>query len=121
MPFVGVMYAVALGLLTVSVQSSFGDVENAAVTEASAAGDLYRTLEGLSDTSRVRIQRDVAEDVDLVIDHEWPAAKKGQESDTMWRHADHLYSETSRTHRATRRISSSINSRHRRSPCGVRP
>src|SRR5262245_44597742 len=91
--FVGVLYAVALGLLTVSVQSSFGDVENASVTEASAAGDLYRTLDGLSDTSRLRIQHDVASYVDLVVEKEWPAARKGQESDTTWRLADNLYTE----------------------------
>lgn len=91
--FVGVLYAVALGLLVVSVQGSFDDVENASVHEASAAGDLYRTLEGLSDTSRKQIQRDVAKYVDLVIDAEWPATQKGKESDTTWRHVDHLYAE----------------------------
>src|SRR5258708_106174 len=90
----GALTAPRLGwTLDVSVQSSFGDVENASVAEASAAGDLYRTLAGLKDSSRVQIQRDVATYIDLVIDKEWPATRKGLESDTTWRHADHLYAE----------------------------
>lgn len=76
-----------------SVQGSFTDVENAAVTEASYAGDLYRTLNGLSDTGRVRIQHDVVTYLDLVIDQEWPATKRGQASDTTWRQADGLYAD----------------------------
>ena len=51
--FIGVMYAVALGLLVVSAQDDYGEVEEAVVTEANASGDLFRAMGGLEPASRV--------------------------------------------------------------------
>lgn len=39
--FVGVLYAVALGLMVVGVQSGYAEVEEVVMKEAYLAGDLY--------------------------------------------------------------------------------
>ncbi|HYJ80426.1 MAG TPA: hypothetical protein VEW03_12515 [Longimicrobiaceae bacterium] len=88
--FVGVVYAVALGLMVVSVQEDYGDVEQAVVTEANAAGDLFRSMEALEPPARSRLQAMLARYVSLVVTEEWPASRHGRRSDTTWRAIDQL-------------------------------
>lgn len=43
--FIGVLFAVALGLMVVGVQGGYAHVETLVMTEANLAGDLYRDIE----------------------------------------------------------------------------
>jgi hypothetical protein len=88
--FVSMVYAVALGLMVVSVQDEFGEVEQASMTEAGEVGDVYRTLAGMSAGARELFQRQTLEYVDLVIDREWPASARGERSDETWAALDRL-------------------------------
>lgn len=88
--FIGVMYAVALGLLVVSAQGDYGDVEEAVVSEANASGDLFRVMMGLEPANRARLQRDLAVYVNLVIEDEWPASAHGERSVRTLRAVDRL-------------------------------
>lgn len=88
--FVGVVYAVALGLMVVSVQEDYDDVEHAVVTEANAAGDLFRSMEALEPASRAHFREMLARYVGLVITHEWPASQHNERSDTTWHAMDDL-------------------------------
>ncbi|HET7231122.1 MAG TPA: hypothetical protein VFJ16_14010, partial [Longimicrobium sp.] len=91
--FIGMMYAVALGLLVVNAQADYGDVEQAVGNEANATSDLYRVLSGLEPANRDRLQRDVAAYVYLVLTDEWPRARHGERSDRTFRAVDHLSTE----------------------------
>jgi hypothetical protein len=88
--FVSVLYAVALALIVVNVQSEFSAVDDAALTEASKLSDLYRNLDGLEGPDRGRLQDEVARYVDLVIDKEWPANRRGEQSEETIRAVDYL-------------------------------
>jgi hypothetical protein len=88
--FVGVVYAVALGLIVVQVQSEYGDVDEAVAAEASAVGDLYRNLDGWSDPDRTRLQNELREYVRLVLAEEWPAVRAGGRSDRTWKQMDRV-------------------------------
>jgi Protein of unknown function (DUF4239) len=91
--FIGVMYAVALGLLVVSAQDDYGDVQQAVVSEANATGDLFRVLAGLEPANRDHLQGELAGYVNLVIDDEWPASGHGRRSPRTWSAMDHLAGE----------------------------
>ncbi|MEK7260379.1 MAG: hypothetical protein AAB211_11375, partial [Pseudomonadota bacterium] len=54
--FIGVLYAVALGLMVVGVQGSFSEVDSAVMNEANLAGDMYRDIEGLAEPMRSQLQ-----------------------------------------------------------------
>jgi hypothetical protein len=81
---VGVMYAVALGLLVVSAQEDYGEVEQAVVSEANATGNLYRVIMGLEPANRDRLHHAVERYVYLVVNDEWPATHHGRESPRTW-------------------------------------
>jgi hypothetical protein len=91
--FIGVMYAVALGLLVVNAQSDYGDVEQSVVNEANATADLYRAMMGLEPANRDRLQRDLSAYVLLVINDEWPKSRHGERSVRTMRAVDHLADE----------------------------
>jgi hypothetical protein len=91
--FIGVLYAVALGLLVVSAQDDNSDVEKAVSDEANAVGNLYRVSAGLETASHLRLGREIAEYVRLVIHDEWPATQHAQTSATTWRAMDRLSSD----------------------------
>lgn len=88
--FVGVVYAVALGLMVVAVQGEYGEVEEAARAEASAAGKLYRALDGMTPATRAALQGELGEYVRMVIEDEWPATSQGETSESTWRTLDGL-------------------------------
>jgi hypothetical protein len=78
--FIGVVYAVALGLIVVSVQDGYDKVSSAVVREASAASDLFRTMQGVEDPERTHMQGLVERYVDRVITDEWPAEEYNKRS-----------------------------------------
>jgi len=88
--FVGVVYAVALGLIVVSVQGDYAEVEEASMTEASAAANMYRAIDGLEPAARTRLHRELGAYVLLVVGDEWPASAHGRESRRTWAAVDRL-------------------------------
>lgn len=92
---IGVLYAVTLGLIVVSVQNDYADVEHAVTAEASAVSDLYRHADGLQEPNRTRIKTLISQYVGSVLDVEWPAIQRGGTSIETWVIADGLASEVS--------------------------
>lgn len=88
--FIGVLYAVALGLMVVGVQGSYENVEGVAVQEANFISDLYRNLEAMPDPARTEMQGLTSRYLDAVINKEWPAVAHDQRSEPTWRLADSL-------------------------------
>lgn len=88
--FVGVVYAVALGLMVVAVQGEYGEVEAAAREEASAAGDLYGALEGMTPATRAALRAEVSGYLRMVVEEEWPAVQHGRTSEDTWHAVDRL-------------------------------
>lgn len=86
--FIGVLYAVALGLMVVGVQSSYEAVEGVAVQEASLVSDLYRTMEAMPDPARTEMQQLTGRYLDAVINREWPAVAQDKRDEPTWRLAD---------------------------------
>ena len=75
--FVGVLYAVALGLMVVGVQGDYTEVEMTVMREAYLAGDLYVDSEGLAGPGGSDIQDLTEKYVDAVIQKEWPSFAPG--------------------------------------------
>lgn len=86
--FVGVLYAVLLGLIVVAVQSGYHDVERAVMLEASATGDLYRNLHGLEHPES--LQAAVRDYIRQVIEIEWQQVREGKHDDRTWALIDKL-------------------------------
>ena len=78
--FAGVVYAVALALIVVSAQDGYSKADDAALSEANAASDLFRNVAGLGPDVRDRLQRETVEYVRLVVDDEW--ARQAQSEDS---------------------------------------
>jgi Protein of unknown function (DUF4239) len=76
---VGVCYAVLLGMSALSAYDRFTDVERMLAMEASAAGDLYRDLEGYPEPTRSQLQAGLRDYVALVNEEELPALSRGHE------------------------------------------
>lgn len=99
--FVSVLYAVALALIVVNVQSEYSAVEDAAFAEASKVSDLYRNLDGVEGPDRARLQAEASHYVDLVLEKEWPANNRGEQNletilaiDYLARHVIQLHPST---------------------------
>ena len=88
--FVGVLYAVALGLMVVAVDSSYGDVEAAVMTEANLTSDLFRDMEAFPEPARSQLQGLTRRYVESVIAREWPAEASGGASEETWIQVDSL-------------------------------
>jgi len=88
--FVGVLFAVALGLMVVAAQGSYAEVEGAVMTEANITSDLFRDMEGFSEPARSQLQGLTTRYVASVITREWPLASKGGTSHETWVVADSL-------------------------------
>lgn len=88
--FVGVVYAVALGLMVVSVQDDYGQVEAAVTAEANAAGNMYRAIDGMTPASRARLHAELRDYVRMVVLDEWPASSHGRSSPATWRQVEEL-------------------------------
>ncbi len=82
--FVGVLYAVALGLIVVGVQGGYAEVESAATREASVASDMYTDLEGFSDPERIQLQGLMSRYITSVVDKEWAKVGHGEVSEETW-------------------------------------
>lgn len=74
---IGVIYAVILGFVVISVWEQYQNAETNARMEADAVGDLYRLAGGLPDPSRQQIQDAVVGYANAVVDEEWAAMHDG--------------------------------------------
>ncbi len=79
--FIGVVYAVSLGLIVVGVQDGYDKVSSAVVREASASSDLFRIMQGVEEPERSLMQGLLERYVDRVIHVEWPAIQHGGKSE----------------------------------------
>lgn len=75
---IGVIYAVILGFVVISVWERYSDAELNAREEADAAGNLYRIAEGLPEPAREAVQGTVLDYAASVVDDEWQAMKDGE-------------------------------------------
>jgi Protein of unknown function (DUF4239) len=74
---IGVVYAVILGFVVISVWDEYRDAETNARQEADALADLYRIAEGLPEPARQALQDGVMGYATAVIEVEWPAMHDG--------------------------------------------
>ena len=88
--FVGVLFAVSLGLMVVAAQGSYAEVESSVMTEANITSDLFRDMEALPEPARSQLQGLTRRYVESVISREWPAAAKGGTSPETWAVVDSL-------------------------------
>lgn len=79
--FIGVLYAVALGLMVVGVQGGYSDLEKVVMAEANLTGDLYSDVEGLAEPISTELQSLILRYTNLVIEQEWPIVAAGGFSD----------------------------------------
>jgi Protein of unknown function (DUF4239) len=75
---VGVLYAVVLGFVVVTVWSSFDEVQRTTDQEAGAVGDTYAFSTLLPDPPRTQVQRMLAGYALEVRDHEFDTLRAGQ-------------------------------------------
>lgn len=69
---VGVLYALILGIVLVSVWEGRDNAESSVRTEASSLNQVYILAQDIPKSSRVPIQNDVTTYATLVADKEWP-------------------------------------------------
>lgn len=88
--FIGVLYAVALALIVVNVQSSYAEVEQAVLNEASSVSNLYRDLDGLEEPAQATFQKLTLQYLNSAIDVEWAIQRRGKVSEDTWALMDRL-------------------------------
>ena len=89
---IGVVYAVILGFVVISVWEQYRDAESTARQEADTLGDLYRLADGLPESSRAVLQDTVTAYATAVIEVEWqgmrdgtaPSAEAVEHTNAMW-------------------------------------
>lgn len=74
---IGVIYAVIIAFVVISVWEQYRAAEVNARHEADAIGNLYRIAEGLPEPSRQAIQTAALDYVTVVVDEEWPKLRDG--------------------------------------------
>jgi hypothetical protein len=74
---VGTLYAVVLGFLTIVVWQHFRAERERVILESAAAADAWHTAVGLPSTVQSRVRRDMLNYANDMIDHEWPAMRRG--------------------------------------------
>jgi hypothetical protein len=104
----GTIYAVLLAFVVFVVWQQFNDARASIDREANELMDLYRTATGLPDPTGADIRRHAREYVDVVLDHEWEAMRRGDDIalhrgasllDAMWR-SMHVFEAESHCHAA---------------------
>jgi len=78
---VGGLYGIILAFVLVSSWERYEAARAQTEIEASAAGDLYRHADGLSEPTRSQLQAAIVEYTQSVITDEWPAMDEGHASD----------------------------------------
>lgn len=81
---VGVVFAVLMAFIAVTVWQEFNQADAATGREASAASDVYRQAFAYPEPLRSRVKDGIQAYVETVITEEWPLLAKGRLSDRAW-------------------------------------
>lgn len=76
----GVIYAVLLGLVVISVWEKYAEADDAVTRESGALASLYRLAGGLGTDDQQRLRASLSEYADSVAEDDWPAMAEGGES-----------------------------------------
>jgi hypothetical protein len=76
----GVIYAVLLGLVVISVWEKYAEADDAVTRESGALASLYRLSAGLGTDDQQNLRATLSEYADSVAEEDWPAMAKGEES-----------------------------------------
>lgn len=90
---IGGVYAVLLAFVVFAVWSAFGSADRTVVQEAASLGDLYRLSLGYPEPTRGVLRERIETYGRIVVDEEWPAMARGEESQTAWDALDALWGE----------------------------
>lgn len=85
--FVGMLFAVLLGFMVADAMSRFSEARHTVQLEASAIANVFRTADGLPDSTRKQIRGLCLDYVKSVANDEWPKLKLKQTSNESW----HVY------------------------------
>src|SRR5215471_3554979 len=75
---IGVFYGITVGLIAVGVWNTNAAASDLVSREASAVGGLYRDVGGMPSPLREELWGELRQYLDVVINQEWPAQKKGK-------------------------------------------
>ncbi len=78
MQAVMVFYGLAVALIAVSVWQTYTDAAKTISEEATAVGVLYRDVSSYPEPTRSRLQQDLREYVDYVINQTWTLQRRGE-------------------------------------------
>jgi len=87
----GAAYAVLLSFLVVISWNRFHDDQQTITSEAIATSTLFHLADGLDTATRQELQQTLLAYTRVVLDHEWAAMARGEDSDEAWRLSDHLW------------------------------
>jgi hypothetical protein len=73
-----VFYGLAVALIAVTVWQSYSDVGKISLQEATAAGALYRDVDGYTEPARSQLQEQLRDYVNQIIHQAWPMQQRGQ-------------------------------------------
>jgi hypothetical protein len=87
----GVIYAVLMGFVVFVVWDDFKEAKVTVALEANQLGDLSRMSKGFPDTVYGRVREGLIHYIEVVINEEWPAMSRGEESPQAWRAMKELW------------------------------
>ena len=87
----GVVYAVLLGLVVISVWEKFAEADDAVTREGGAIASLFRLSDGVAMPHQQALRDRLAEYVDSAAENDWPAMAGGGESPETGRALDGVY------------------------------
>lgn len=87
----GVIYAVLLGLVVISVWEKYAEADDAVTRETGALASLHRLGDGLSSADQEAVRDRLSEYADSVAEDDWPAMAMGEESPVTRRALGALY------------------------------
>jgi hypothetical protein len=81
---IGVIYAVLLAFIAVAAWASFDSATRVVQQEANLVGNLARDSGALPPAEHAAVQQALAQYLDIVISHEWPAQQAGHVDTNAW-------------------------------------
>jgi len=87
----GVIYAVLLGLVVISVWEKYSEADDAVTRESGALASLYRLAGGVASDDQQTLRASLAEYADSVAQDDWPAMAEGGASEETPRMLGAIY------------------------------
>jgi uncharacterized integral membrane protein len=75
-----VFYGLAVGLIAVATWENYSEVDSEITTEAALIASLYNDLDGYQQPLRATLEEELRAYTRLILDQDWPAHRKGEES-----------------------------------------